>query len=192
MTHTCDRLSEKPSPSFDRQSTEKIKWVISSDLRENKEKMILVRKWNMKNVILIFYLAQADILEQINKNVIQPVSKVMHQVRKKKTGKMTWNRTWYEIYIFYFHRVKIYFIFFYRFVTFSLAGFPKMFLMHFFTFRPFLVHQLWITRQLLFEGTKSGMKSSYAVLHRQESDIKQPKVFWQKYPISPTNKIVSW
>ena len=30
----------------------------------------------MKNVILIFYLAQADILEQINKNVIQPVSKV--------------------------------------------------------------------------------------------------------------------
>ena len=78
MTHTCDRLPEKRSPSFDRQSTEKLKWVISSDLRENKEKMILVRKWNMKNVILIFYLAQADILEQINKNVIQPVSKVIH------------------------------------------------------------------------------------------------------------------
>jgi len=31
----------------------------------------------MKNVILIFYLAQADILEQINKNVIQPVSKAI-------------------------------------------------------------------------------------------------------------------
>ena len=35
----------------------------------------------MKNVILIFYLAQADILEQINKNVIQPVSKVQSDSR---------------------------------------------------------------------------------------------------------------
>ena len=76
MTHFFNQCPEKSPHLMYYQLTEKIKWVISSDLRENKEKMILVRKWNMKNVILIFYLAQADILEQINKNVIQPVSKV--------------------------------------------------------------------------------------------------------------------
>ena len=81
MTHFFNQCPEKSPHLLYCQLTEKIKWVISSDLRENKEKMILVRKWNMKNVILIFYLAQADILEQINKNVIQPVSKVQSDSR---------------------------------------------------------------------------------------------------------------
>ena len=43
----------------------------------------------MKNVILIFYLAQADILEQINKNVIQPVSKVQSDSRYMQLN--TWS-----------------------------------------------------------------------------------------------------
>ena len=45
----------------------------------------------MKNVILIFYLAQADILEQINKNVIQPVSKVNAYKNNGTAVKMTCN-----------------------------------------------------------------------------------------------------
>ena len=47
-------------------------------------------------------------------------------------------------------------------------------------FRLYLVHQIWIIRQLLFEGTKSGMRSSYADLHRQENDIKYFKKFINK------------
>ena len=47
----------------------------------------------MKNVILIFYLAQADILEQINKNVIQPVSKVQSDSRNMRLNinRVTWS-----------------------------------------------------------------------------------------------------